>query len=139
MLSASQKNVLTRRWLEEFGGLLGLRVSDLIGMEGIEKGVGGGGGIRLRARARRKLRNGRNTIHAQSSDSRRMARWKAFFTNGFRLTRSGSVRRPVICSTSVEGALHHPHLHLLLIRYLTQYRKVHTKDRLYHRCLQHVQ
>lgn len=29
--------VLTRRWLEEFGGLLGLRVSDLIGMEGIEK------------------------------------------------------------------------------------------------------
>jgi N-acetyl sugar amidotransferase len=27
--SASENNVLTRRWLEEFGGLLGLRVSDL--------------------------------------------------------------------------------------------------------------
>ena len=27
--SASQNNVLNRRWLEEFGGLLGLRVSDL--------------------------------------------------------------------------------------------------------------
>lgn len=26
---------LTRRWLEEFGGLLGLRVSDLVGQEGI--------------------------------------------------------------------------------------------------------
>ncbi|MBL7859874.1 MAG: N-acetyl sugar amidotransferase [Cyclobacteriaceae bacterium] len=35
--SASENNVLNRRWLEEFGGLLGLRVSDLIGMEGIEK------------------------------------------------------------------------------------------------------
>ncbi|MEQ1586323.1 MAG: N-acetyl sugar amidotransferase [Cyclobacteriaceae bacterium] len=35
--SASQNNVLNRRWLEEFGGLLGLRVSDLIGMEAIEK------------------------------------------------------------------------------------------------------
>lgn len=34
--SASEHNVLNRRWLEEFGGLLGLRVSDLIGMEGIE-------------------------------------------------------------------------------------------------------
>jgi len=33
----AENNVLTRRWLEEFGGLLGLRVSDLIGMEGIEK------------------------------------------------------------------------------------------------------
>jgi N-acetyl sugar amidotransferase len=30
-------NVLTRRWLEEFGGLLGLRVSDMIGIEGIQK------------------------------------------------------------------------------------------------------
>lgn len=30
-------SVLTRRWLEEFGGLLGLRVSDLIGMEDIKK------------------------------------------------------------------------------------------------------
>jgi N-acetyl sugar amidotransferase len=34
--SATQNNVLTRRWLEEFGGLLGLRVTDLIGQEGIE-------------------------------------------------------------------------------------------------------
>lgn len=34
--SAAQNNTLTRRWLEEFGGLLGLRVSDLIGQEGIE-------------------------------------------------------------------------------------------------------
>jgi N-acetyl sugar amidotransferase len=35
--SASENNILNRRWLEEFGGLLGLRVSDLIGLEGIEK------------------------------------------------------------------------------------------------------
>ncbi|HZH34438.1 MAG TPA: N-acetyl sugar amidotransferase [Pyrinomonadaceae bacterium] len=35
--SAAEDNVLTRRWLEEFGGLLGLRVSDLIGQEGIEQ------------------------------------------------------------------------------------------------------
>jgi len=35
--SASENNILNRRWLEEFGGLLGLRVSDLIGMDGIEK------------------------------------------------------------------------------------------------------
>lgn len=34
--AAARNNVLTRRWLEEFGGLLGLRVTDLIGMEGIE-------------------------------------------------------------------------------------------------------
>lgn len=34
--SASKDNILTRRWLEEFGGLLGLRVSDLIGIDGIE-------------------------------------------------------------------------------------------------------
>lgn len=34
--AATENNVLNRRWLEEFGGLLGLRVSDLIGMEGIE-------------------------------------------------------------------------------------------------------
>lgn len=34
--AAAQNNVLTRRWLEEFGGLLGLRVSDLIGQEDIE-------------------------------------------------------------------------------------------------------
>jgi N-acetyl sugar amidotransferase len=33
----AENNVLTRRWLEEFGGLLGLRVTDLIGQEGIEK------------------------------------------------------------------------------------------------------
>lgn len=33
----SENNVLTRRWLEEFGGLLGLRVSDLIGLEDIQK------------------------------------------------------------------------------------------------------
>lgn len=35
--AAAENNVLTRRWLEEFGGLLGLRVTDLVGMEGIEK------------------------------------------------------------------------------------------------------
>ena len=34
--AAAQNNTLTRSWLEEFGGLLGLRVSDLIGQEGIE-------------------------------------------------------------------------------------------------------
>lgn len=33
--SASDNNTLDRRWLEEFGGLLGLRVSDLIGQEGL--------------------------------------------------------------------------------------------------------
>ena len=33
--AAADDNVLTRRWLEEFGGLLGLRVSDLVGQEGI--------------------------------------------------------------------------------------------------------
>ncbi len=32
----AQDKVLDRRWLEEFGGLLGLRVTDLIGQEGIE-------------------------------------------------------------------------------------------------------
>lgn len=35
--AAAQNNVLNRRWLEEFGGLLGLRVSDLIGQAGIER------------------------------------------------------------------------------------------------------
>ena len=35
--SAAENNVLTRRWLEEFGGLLGLRVSDVIGQEGVEQ------------------------------------------------------------------------------------------------------
>lgn len=34
--AAAENNVLNRRWLEEFGGLLGLRVSDLVGQEGIE-------------------------------------------------------------------------------------------------------
>lgn len=35
-LAAAENNVKNRRWMEEFGGLLGLRVSDLIGQEGIE-------------------------------------------------------------------------------------------------------
>lgn len=35
--AAAEDNVLTRRWLEEFGGLLGLRVSDLIGQDGIQQ------------------------------------------------------------------------------------------------------
>jgi len=34
--SAAENSVLTRRWLEEFGGLLGLRVADLLGYEGLE-------------------------------------------------------------------------------------------------------
>lgn len=34
---AVETNVLNRRWLEEFGGMNGLRVSDLHGMEGIDK------------------------------------------------------------------------------------------------------
>jgi len=34
--TAAQDRTLTRRWLEEFGGLLGLRVSDLPGQDGIE-------------------------------------------------------------------------------------------------------
>lgn len=34
--AAAGNNVLNRRWLEEFGGLLGLRVSDLMGEEGIK-------------------------------------------------------------------------------------------------------
>jgi N-acetyl sugar amidotransferase len=34
--AAARDNVLTRRWLEEFGGLLGLRVSDMLGQDGIE-------------------------------------------------------------------------------------------------------
>jgi N-acetyl sugar amidotransferase len=33
--AAAGNNVLNRRWLEEFGGLLGLRVSDLVGLDGI--------------------------------------------------------------------------------------------------------
>jgi N-acetyl sugar amidotransferase len=35
--SASQNNVLNRRWLEEYGGLLGLRVSDLADTYGISE------------------------------------------------------------------------------------------------------
>lgn len=35
--AAAGNNVLNRRWLEEFGGLLGMRVSDLVGQEGIEQ------------------------------------------------------------------------------------------------------
>lgn len=35
--AATDNNVLDRRWLEEFGGLLGLRVSDIIGQEGIQE------------------------------------------------------------------------------------------------------
>lgn len=34
--AAADNNVLNCRWLEEFGGLLGMRVSDLIGQEGLE-------------------------------------------------------------------------------------------------------
>lgn len=34
--AAQENNVLNRRWLEEFGGLLGLRVTDVIGVDGIE-------------------------------------------------------------------------------------------------------
>lgn len=34
--ASTDSNVLNRRWLEEFGGLLGMRVTDLIGQEGIE-------------------------------------------------------------------------------------------------------
>lgn len=33
----ASNNVLDRRWLEEFGGLNGMRVSDYVGREGIEK------------------------------------------------------------------------------------------------------
>lgn len=35
--AAATDNTLSRRWLEEFGGLLGLRVTDLIGQVGVEK------------------------------------------------------------------------------------------------------
>ena len=35
--ASQEKSVLDRRWLEEFGGLLGLRVTDLIGEMGIER------------------------------------------------------------------------------------------------------
>ena len=33
----SENNTLSRRWLEEFGGLLGLRVSDIVGLEEIKE------------------------------------------------------------------------------------------------------
>jgi hypothetical protein len=33
--AAANNNILNRRWLEEFGGLLGMRVSDLVGVYGI--------------------------------------------------------------------------------------------------------
>lgn len=35
--AAANNQTLDRRWLEEFGGLLGMRVSDLVGREGIER------------------------------------------------------------------------------------------------------
>jgi N-acetyl sugar amidotransferase len=35
--AAAENPTLDRRWLEEFGGLLGLRVTDLVGLEGLEK------------------------------------------------------------------------------------------------------
>jgi N-acetyl sugar amidotransferase len=34
--AAAEGNVLNQSWLEEFGGLLGLRVSDMVGQDGIE-------------------------------------------------------------------------------------------------------
>lgn len=34
--AAAGNNILNRRWLEEFGGMLGMRITDVIGMEGIE-------------------------------------------------------------------------------------------------------
>jgi N-acetyl sugar amidotransferase len=35
--AAAESSTLNRRWLEEFGGLLGLRVSDLVGVEGLSR------------------------------------------------------------------------------------------------------
>lgn len=35
--AASENNILNRRWLEEFGGMLGLRVTDLVGLNGIKQ------------------------------------------------------------------------------------------------------
>ena len=35
--SSKTRNVLDRQWLEEFGGLLGNRISDMIGVEGLTK------------------------------------------------------------------------------------------------------
>jgi hypothetical protein len=34
-LESIEKNTLTRRWLEEFGGLLGNRIQDMIGLDGL--------------------------------------------------------------------------------------------------------
>jgi len=34
--AAAESNILNRRWLEEFGGLLGLQISDVVGVDGIE-------------------------------------------------------------------------------------------------------
>ena len=34
--AAAKNSSLNRRWLEEFGGLLGMRVSDVVGMDGLE-------------------------------------------------------------------------------------------------------
>lgn len=34
--AAAENSILNRRWLEEFGGLLGMRVTDLVGQDGIE-------------------------------------------------------------------------------------------------------
>lgn len=36
-LDAINKNILNRRWLEEFGGLLGNRIQDMVGVNGITK------------------------------------------------------------------------------------------------------
>lgn len=35
--TASQNNLLTRSWLHEYGGLLGMKVEDLVGVDGIEE------------------------------------------------------------------------------------------------------
>ncbi|MGH2268217.1 pseudaminic acid biosynthesis protein PseA [Campylobacter taeniopygiae] len=35
--SSKDKNILEREWLEEFGGLLGNRIADMIGVDGIEE------------------------------------------------------------------------------------------------------
>ena len=37
--AASDNNILSRKWLEEFGGMLGFRVSDVIGLDGINKSL----------------------------------------------------------------------------------------------------
>ena len=35
--AAAENNVLDRRWLEEFGGMLGMRITDLIGQDGVTR------------------------------------------------------------------------------------------------------